>query len=449
MSQIMTDILFITVDSLRADHVGWHGYERNTTPRLDELAKNAHTFTNSFANGCGTNRSFPSIMTSVYPNMYGGYDRLSESQTTLAEAFRDTGYRTGGFHSNPYLLGQYGYDRGFDTFYDSNTETSTLARLRQWVKDTLDHDGVTFRTLDWAFGASEKKAGFNPGTPFVKADELTDRAINWAEDQNGDDRFLWVHYMDVHHPYDPPKEYQLVFRNDVISSRRAVKLRRKMLDSPGAVTDAELSELVDLYDGEIRFFDAEATRLIRAVRDQWGSDTVVAVTSDHGDELADHGGFNHHSTYFEEIIHVPLLIDGDDSSGSHDEIVELLDVAPTLLDYAAIDCPNSYVGSSLKPLIESDQWNKEHAIIEQVDSHAYRDMRWKYITRNDGQKALYDLSTDPDEQSDVSDEYQSVISEIDQRLEAHKDRVRSTDEELEGVDIDGTVEDRLEQLGYR
>jgi len=443
----MCDIVFVTVDSLRVDHVGWHGYDRDTTPFLDGLAEGGHTFERAFATGECTRTSFPGLLTSVYASMYGGKERLSDRQVPVAEPLRSAGYATAGFHSNPHLLPKFGYDRGFDTFYDSNTKTSRLARLRQWVKDNLDQSGLLYRSLERAFAASEETVGFNPGTPFVLADELTDRAIEWATSVDGSDWFLWVHYMDVHHPYSPPDRFQREFRESPVSERRAVKLRRKMLEEPEAITDAELRTLIDLYDGEIRFVDHEVQRLVETVRAEWESDPIVVFTSDHGDEFLDHGQFSHLKTLYDELLHVPLLLHDGEGSGTYDDVVELIDVPPTLLSYADADAPSTYEGSSLRPVLDGDGKDKQHAVCDAGDTVSYRDERWKYIERPDAVE-LYDARNDPDETDDIAANHPEVVDDLAAVLDAHRERVADTDEDLDDVEFDGEVQDRLEQLGY-
>lgn len=443
----MRDIVFITVDSLRVDHVGWHGYDRDTTPFLDELANGGHTFKRAFANGHCTSHSFPAIMTSVYSSMHGGVRKLSEQQTPVAEAIQSAGYSTAGFHSNPHLLPQFGYGRGFNTFFDSDSEPSRLARLRQWVKDTLDQDGLLYSILERSFAASEQKIGFNPGTPFVPADELTDRAIDRCREMTEGPRFLWIHYMDVHHPYLPPEEHQLAFREEPISERRAVKLRRKMLESPAAITDQELADLIDLYDGEIRFFDTEVKRLVGEIRAEWDSEPLIAFTSDHGDEFLDHGQFSHYKTLYDELLHVPVFINDGESSGSYEDIVELIDLPPTILEYADVDVPDSYEGVSLRTVIDGTENEKQYAICDGEDTYSYRDDHWKLIERPDDVE-LYDIRTDPDEQENVSQDHPDVVEELSGIVDSYRQKAAKTDEQLDSVAIDGEVQDRLEQLGY-
>jgi arylsulfatase A-like enzyme len=311
----------------------------------------------------------------------------------------------------------------------------------------LDQSGLLYRSLERAFAAGEETVGFNPGTPFVRADELTDRAIEWATSPIDSNRFMWVHYMDVHHPYSPPEEFQLEFRDSPVSERRAVKLRRKMLEDPAQITDSELSTLIDLYDGEIRFVDHEVKRLVETVRTEWESDPVVVFTSDHGDEFLDHGGFSHLKTLYDELLHVPLLFYDGDESGSYDDVVELIDVPATLISYADADVPSTYEGRSLESVIDGTGKEKDYAICDAGDTFSYRSERWKYIERPDTVE-LYDVLADPDERNDLAADRPDVVEELSAFLESHREKAASTDEDLEAIEIGGEVQDRLEQLGY-
>ncbi len=317
----MRDIVLVTVDSLRADHVGWHGYDRNTTPNLDERAASAETFTSAFSHACSTRPSFPSIMTSSYALEYGGFERLSPKRTTIAELLNEAGYETAGFHSNLYLSADFGYSRGFDRFFDSKSDPGALAKLRKEVKTHLDSDGALYGLLQQAFNATEKQVGIELGSAYVDAERITERALEWVRSKDNGPRFLWVHYMDVHHPYVPPEKYQERFRDHPVSDRDAVQLRRKMLESPDEITDEELGTLIDLYDAEIAYVDAEVDRLVTTLCEEWGDDPVFAFTSDHGEEFLDHDGFSHSATFYDEVLHVPLLVrppGGVDGERIHD-----------------------------------------------------------------------------------------------------------------------------------
>lgn len=450
----MQNVLLITVDSLRADHMGCYGYERETSPSLDALAESSHQFTSAFAHAHATRASFPSILTSTYPLMYGGFERLAPEQTVVSEPLQDAGFETAGFHSNPFLSRGFGYERGFDTFYDSQSEPTLFSKLREWVKQNLDNDGVVFGLLSSAFNATERRTGIEIGSSYVKADDLTDRAIEWInqESDSSGGNFLWIHYMDVHHPYVPPARYQRHFRSDPVDDRQSIRLRRKMLQDPGEVTDEELRTIIDLYDAEIRFMDDEVDRLLGHVSEQWG-DTAVFFTADHGEEFREHGAFSH-GTLHEEGVHVPLIADVDDTAGIHDELVGLLDLAPTILDYAGAAVPETYLGQSFKPLLEGRAWSREHVIGERgydEEGNArmfYRDERWKYIF-DDSNELLFDLISDPHERNDVCDQYPDVRGRIREIVADHRRAVDRTDTNLDTVEVNQDIEDRLAALGYR
>lgn len=448
----MENLLLVTVDSLRPDHLGCYGYGRETAPTVDDLAATSHRFTNAFANAQATRASFPAILTSTYPHMYGGYKQLSDERTVVAEPLAAAGYRTGGFHSNPFLSTQFGYGAGFDTFYDSQSEPTVTSQAREWVKQNLDEDGLVFRTLKSLFDTTEKHAGIEVGSSYVRADDLTDRAISFVRDGDETGNFLWIHYMDVHHPYVPPERHQLAFRDEPLSDRESVQLRRKMLEDPDGVTDHELETIIDLYDAEIRFTDTELARLLDAVDEAWG-ETATFFTADHGEEFREHGRFSH-STLHDEGIHVPLVVDlPNGSHGVHEHLVALLDLAPTILDYAGATIPESYQGTSFRSVMDDQGWDRDHVISEagyQDDGRpriAYRTRRWKFISDR-GEDRLFDLQADPGETTDVIESYPDVLESIHETLAMHQSRVAETDQAVDHVAVTGEIEDRLEALGY-
>jgi arylsulfatase A-like enzyme len=448
----MEDVLLVTIDSLRADHVGHLGYERDTTPNIDALANEGTYCTNAFAHACSTRPSFPSILSSVYARMYGGYEQISEEQTLVSEALSDAGYRTGGFHSNLYLSADFGYDRGYDTFYDSKTDPSPTAKLRQAVKDRLDDDGLAYRTLARAFEVAERQAGTNIGSAYVSAEEITDRAVKWVDGRN-DPTFLWVHYMDVHHPYVPPERHQRAFREEPISERDAIKLRRKMIEEPEAVTDEELSKLIDLYDAEIRYSDAEIGRLVDSFRERRGDDSTVLVTSDHGEEFTEHGRFSHYATFHDEVTHVPLVVAPHDA-GCCEELVGLLDVSPTVADAAGVEQPETWRGESLIKATEADSWPREYILgdwenTDTDEERAYvRGKRWKLIDSGSG-TALYDLDEDPEETTDVRADNPDTAAELEAVIADHRETVEETRVDIGDVEMEEQVKERLRDLGYQ
>ncbi|RXK49095.1 sulfatase [Halorientalis pallida] len=452
------NVVLVTVDSLRADHVGCYGYGRDTTPELDGYAEDGHRFSAAFTHACATRPSFPAIMTSSHPLMYGGFERLSENRTLVSEVLSEQGYATGGFHSNLYLSAEFGYERGFDTLYDSRADPSLMTRLRQAVKDNLDSDGLAYRALEKLYQGTEKAAGVDVGSYYVSAEDITDRALEWAADQDDRPTFLWVHYMDPHHPYSPPEEHQIY---SDISRREGVKLRPKMMENDEDVTEDELQTLIDLYDGEIRYTDAQIGRLLSSLETQWDDWTAI-VTADHGEEFRDHGEFFHQNRFYDEVMHVPLIVYDGGSSGTHDEMVGLMDIAPTAATLAGVETlPENFWGHPLEPLLEGrpEDWEREgvcgswYDVPTGTERFAYRTADWKYIRDyvHDAEE-LYDLQADPDERSnllaadhadpDVLDGMRRVVDDLEADIE-------STDTDVESVEMDDEIKERLRNLGYQ
>jgi arylsulfatase A-like enzyme len=391
--------------------------------------------------------------------MYGGFERIASERTLVSEALPD--HVCGGFHSNLYLSAEFGYDRGFETLFDSKSDPSTVARVKQFVKDRLDEDGWLYGVLAGAVDTAERQAGVNVGSAYVRADELTDRALEWVRTHADADRprFLWVHYMDVHHPYVPPAEYQRHFRDDPVSERRAVQLRRKFVENQSLPED-ERETVLDLYDAEIRFTDAELERLLDGVREAWGTDPVVLFTSDHGEAFGEHGRYSHPPTFHDEVLHVPLVLDvGDGAGAAHDDLVGLLDVAPTLVDYGGADQPENFHGHSLRRLVEDDGWPRERVVGDWADdgvrTYAVRTHEWKYVRRkgdlslDDAAEELYDLAADPGEHENVVDGRPEQRDRFREVVDDHEDAVASTRTDLAEVEMDAEVKSRLRDLGYR
>lgn len=446
----MQNILLVTVDSLRADHVGYHGYERNTTPNLDEIAQNGSTFTEAYAHAGGTRFAFPSILTGVYPTMHGGYKQITDDQTLISEVFQDAGYQTGGFHSNLWLSADFGFDRGWDEFFDSKDEGSAATKLRSKVKKVLEGTPLYSVAQD-VYNLIESTSGINVGSYLLPADETTDRALAWIDQLEGHAPvFLWVHYMDPHHPFLPPEEYQLLFRDEPISKRRSVRLREKLTQHPEDVTDEELQLQLDLYDAEIRFNDEHVARLAEGIQNKLG-DTTVAFTADHGEHFLERGYFSG-ARFYEFKQHVPLMIKGPawNEDGEYDDLVGLVDLPSTLVEHADLDIPDNYYGHPLQMLVRGDEWPRSEIIGgvgEDPITYGCRTKSWNYIQRPD-EEELYSLEADPEESNNVVGEHPDVASDLRFRIARHRKLVRRTDEKIEAEEMDDQVENRLKRLGY-
>jgi len=452
----MTNVVLVTVDSLRADHVGHYGYDRETTPVIDELADRGASF-DAYANAPWTRASFPSILTSTYPLEYGGFEYLSDDRTTVGEAIGAAGHATGAFHSNLWLSRDYNYDRGFDCFYDSKSDPSALANLRTWLKLNLDHDGLVYRTLQRLYDTTEERAGLDVGQTYKDAETITDETLEWLSGVD-DPFFCWVHFMDVHHPYVPrPRALADLGVEESLSEREAIQLRRKMLQEPEAVTDEEFQTIRNLYDGEIRYMDGQIGRIVDYVTERFREETAVVVTADHGEEFREHGRFSHHSSFYDEVLHVPFVVAGADGpladgpAGHQAELLELLDVAPTCCALAGAPIPDGYRGRSALDAARSGE--DVRVISETTQGEDYklslRTRSWKYIWDRDAdEEELYDLETDTGEQEDLANTREYVAADMRAELTNHLETLQETNDDLPDVSMDSQTEERLKNLGY-
>jgi Flp pilus assembly protein TadD len=385
------NLLLVTIDTLRADHLGCYGYSPAATPVLDALAARGVRFTTAVAHVPLTAPSHASILTGLLPLGHGVRDNgafvLPSSPTTLAEAFRDAGYRTAAFVSGFPLDHRFGFARGFLT-YDDRMQRGRDARRAPYVERTAAE--VTSAAVDWIRGAHAP----------------------W---------FVWAHYFDPHAPYEPPGD-----------------LASRFASSP--------------YDGEIAFVDRELGRLLTAA-DVGPSSALVLVTSDHGESLGEHGEATHGVFVYDATLRVPWVMAGPGiARGRVSPVVARgIDVAPTLLDYAGLRVPLAMQGRPLRPAADGREMADAPAYAESLfcnlnlgwaELHAWRTRRWKLVEAP--RPELYDLGTDPGETRDVSgarvDDARVLRSALRQALEARPPDA-STGPGPE-------VRERLRALGY-
>lgn len=426
-------VLLVTVDALRADHCGFAGYDRGTTPFLDSLATDSLLFESAFAVGPGTPSSFASLFSSRYPLEFGGYEGFSAGRPSLPEHLHRRAVTTTGIHSNPYLSRHYGYDRGFDRFedsFDEADEPGLFDRVKTEAGALLSRHETAYR-----LGRRLFLAVFDEEKPYVDAAETTDRVLEALS--GGPDRsFCWAHYLDVHEPYLPPGEH---LDRELPRERVEALNERVQADDP-ALSDGELADLQALYDGELRYVDAELERLFDALAERGRlEDTAVVVTADHGEEFLDHGRLGHHPTLYDELIHVPLLVwlppDARGSlevpaTGDVSGQVSLLDIAPTVTDLLGVEPAPRFGGRSAlrepgHPVVS--EVSNPHGVLKVDERFRRRSVRtggWKLIVGPGGEE-LYDLESDPGELEDLRGERPDRAAEL-----------RATLAEERGIDPD-------------
>jgi arylsulfatase A-like enzyme len=310
------NIVLYLVDTLRADHVGCYGYDKPTTPRLDEFAADATLFTRMQAQSSWTKTSVASIVSGELPRTHGvlSFEDVLDSPYSLAEMLREHGYATGGFNTNSWVTKEFGYARGYD-HYDTQSGQPSAE--------------VNVRVLKWLDSLSTEN-------PF----------------------FLYVHTLDPHDPYNPPDEYRKALGPDVdpqlgprtLKVLRSIK-RRETSPSPQLIAD-----LSALYDGEIASNDNSFGLLLKALKERGlYEDTLIIFVSDHGEEFGEHGWWQHGASLYNEVLNVPLVIRFPDSLGrgrSVKKLVSHVDILPTVLDCLGAEAPTELPGQSLLPMVE-------------------------------------------------------------------------------------------------
>jgi len=446
------NIVLITVDSLRADHLSLYGYKEKTSPTLDRLANEGVVFTEAISNGSHTMTSFPAILTSAYGSMYGGCGYLSKERTSIAEVIGKEGYSTAAFHSNPYLSKACNYDRGFDVFYDSIENDFSLFKFKSLDK-LAKLSGQRRKATTLLSLVLKIYSHIQPyRIPYERAEIITGKAVNWLRECNNR-FFIWIHYMDTHWPWVP-----LDFMNGSVSVKEAMWLWWKMLLDPSSLSDEDLEKLIKLYDGEIRHLDHSIGIFFRSLKKMGLYDnSLILLTSDHGEEFKEHGDIGHHNLkLYEQLIHVPLVIKFPTLYGGTviSNLVSLLDIAPTITDWLGISKPEKWIGSSLLPLLAGERLERTGVIsegrIKQGDNMvSYRSKRWKLILDEERkERELYDLLSDPKETKNLSEIMPDKVEEFEVELSKHLLKTTGSVVSLPKIDHDERIKDRLKALGY-
>jgi len=351
-------VFLITVDALRADHVGCIG-GGNLTPNLDKVAEESLLFTRAFANGPGTNQSFPAIMSSTYFLMNDGFS-LNPRFKTLAQVLQENGFKTAAFHSNPFLSKTFGWDRGFDEFYDFMEELkSPSAFVTRKVGDGISNRLI--RSVATHLGGDQntrmmhliKKVYYRFSDfeiPYLEGEKLNKQVFNWIENNPDKPFFLWMHYMDPHYPYVPPEVFC-----DAFSTRREAFEFNTCVDLNN-VSKEELDTLKTLYRGEVRYTDFCIGELSKFLETKGlAEDSVIVIAADHGEAFMEHGRLGHKpDILYNEVLHVPLLIHGLERFSKLDFQVQLLDIPSTILDILRIKIPITFLGNKLLSIHNND-----------------------------------------------------------------------------------------------
>jgi arylsulfatase A-like enzyme len=450
----MQNVLLVTVDSLRADRVN-----DRVMPETAAFEDGARSFTDAVANGPSTPASFPAIHASRhFASIEGlGIPEAGGGIVTLAEQLSEAGYDTAGFTDNHFASGDYHFDRGFDTLHDASGSTEA-GRLKQFVQSNLDKEGKLFRTIESVYTRVDSflSTAAGTGSEYERAASLNRRALDWINGRDGP-WFVWLHYMDVHHPYEAPGEYQTEFLDSPRSVAECRSLSRKATHHPAEMDDEEWETLTGLYDAECAYTDEQFGSLLDSL-DEHGvrDETVTLFTADHGELLGEHGKGGHPPEFWEGTIRVPFLVDGIGRTGEHDGQVRLLDIAPTVADAVGADAPAAWQGESVLELDPGE--GREFAFgdvgrdVDYGRCYARRNDGWKLLRHADDGEHLFDVSETPEEEpsDDQFGEGVSSEPELADELDRHRSEMERSRSKSKAIGEESEmVNEHLEALGYK
>ena len=432
------NILLLTIDALRADHLSSYGYSEPTSPNIDRLAAEGVQFKQAVSTAPWTFPAFAAIHTSMYPSDLGisvrnaslpqiYRQRLDPLRVTLAEKLRQQGYRTQAVVTNPWLIPEFGFAQGFDGYvvvdrqhaydYDAILSETLVGQLA----DRVQPAEAGLRTLYEALMGPAGQPVWD-----VRADRVTDAALDWLDAHSQERFFLWIHYIDPHYPFSPPAAYRPSTPD--VSSERLDYLGSYNEDDiytgRARLRPADREAISGMYDGEIRYVDEHVGRVLTRL-DELGlrENTFLAFTADHGDEFWEHGGYQHGHSLYNELIHVPLVLRGPGLSPQKVEaVVRHVDLAPTLTEAAGTPFHADARGASLLALLKGGAQEDRSAFSEGLfltsEKKAIRQGDRKLIhDRLAGVTEVYDLRADPLEQKNLAEDDSATVLALTQQLE--------------------------------
>jgi len=426
------NIVLITIDTLRADHLSCYGYERKTSPNIDKIAKKGTIFKNAIAPSSWTAPSMVSLFTSTYPinhgvvrgfnyrdkRKYNSKEVFSSDLITLPEILKTQGYTTFGVSSNHNLTAQFGFARGFDYFE-------------------------------------------YPG--WVSADHVNTIVCSWEDALNKSDKyFLWIHYIDPHYPYNARSPWI----DEYCTSQSSIKNLNLSIKSdstlnsliPTLKTDPQaLSNLIALYDSEINYADSYLGELIKKY--ELNKNTLLIITSDHGEEFLEHNSIGHAKNLYQETIRIPLVIKLPHSSKRQiiNNYVNLVDIMPTIIHMIDIDSQDQALG---KPIL--DKKGQLSGLKTRKGKQAYSfaelDFRsvlkaiitpeWKYIYHDRGGNELYDVKSDPLELKNLVDKETEKCNQLREQLFNWTSSAKQYSTTRLSIQLSPEEREKLVTLGY-
>lgn len=389
------NVVLVTWDAVRADHCGYTGYKRDTTPTLDSLAEEGIAFENCIASSIPSGPSMYSVFTGRIPLMDGhsvedqaGWNNEIQRYQTLAEVYKRNGYATAAFHPNTWLSSKYGFDKGFDDFHDNFGN-----RIPSSVPQPVSVGIKAIRR----------------SAEFTTAQSILQDIIQWRK-QIDPPYFCWVHLMDTHAPWIPTRRAKNWSKSQIYTAY--LNYKQADVDNERAgLTENETEELIKAYDDQILYADKFLSDLTCALSDD---DPIYAIHSDHGDQLGEEGVFGHWPLNTnEELLHVPLVISGIEQSKLIKKPVGLRNLAKTITSVSGIE--SSLPGRNI---IRQKQDYDVSVVLKGGEEHIIiRLENKKYVINSENTRSLQTLNDEIIELDD--DQLVESVDYIAQKVKTH------------------------------
>ncbi len=457
------------------------------TQSLGGIADNATQFRNAIVTAPWTLPSHASLFTGTTPSKHGahaGHKELDNTLVTLPEVLKGEGYETVAISNNTWISEEFGFGRGFETFHktwqyvQSDTDLGRIARQEEGIDKVLKATKALFDGNPVTNLANAIYGQFVRKTKDDGATRTNKWIKNWLTIRT-DSRpfFLFVNYLEPHLEYRPPRPHAEAHLPNGIAYEQAMDISQ---DAWGYIagdvdlTDRDFEVLRALYRAEITYLEEKIEEIVDLLKaeGEW-EDTLFIVTSDHGENIGDHGLMDHQYALYDTLLHVPLFIHGGPFEGNEvDDLVQLHDLPPTILDMLDIDAPSArkqFQGISFHP--DSDE-TREYAIAEYMapqpsmdalkkrvgnlpesvytydrSLRAIRTDQYKYIRGSDGSQELYDFHADPNETTDLTDTRPDLADSLDAMLDDWLDSFEQAEMDSKTTMSEDTKA-RLEDLGY-
>ena len=440
------NIVLISVDTLRADHLGCYGYQRNTSPHIDQLAAEGALFESTISSTSWTLPAHCALFTGLADTVHGCLDikqRLAESHSTLAERLKGAGYTTIAFFSGATMHPIFGLAQGFDEYQDctSYADQST----------DLVADGQV--PWDESVRAAARADITNP--------RLHRAVQRWLQEKQSRPFFMFIHMWDVHADYIPPQPYDRMFDPDYDGPITGRDVRHNPAIN-AKMPARDIDHLVALYDGEIAWTDAHVGKIL-ADLDALGlrDSTIVVLLSDHGEEFFEHGGKGHRQTLFDEVIHVPLIIRYPariPAGRRYPQQARMIDILPTILALANQPPPTDVMGQSLTPLFTGGTLPQDTLAVSELFTlgRAYRSFRRPdrkaILHEPTGGTVIFNLQADPAEKNPLPNTQsplaQAMLADMRNAIKWLIEQRQRHETNTTATTLPDQVRQQLESLGY-